>query len=87
MPWMISYRFRAAYRTANGINRNQPMDAIDVTTLRPEEFYLAARKKLLALDDVDYNPNVGLQRADDIEVIYSAFEIDESTYLELSGII
>jgi hypothetical protein len=87
MAWLISYRIEKTYLTDRGITRNAPFDTIDVITLRPEEFILEARKKLLAFQRAEYDPKKGAQSTDDITRIYSAIEIDSGPAKSLRDVL
>jgi hypothetical protein len=81
MAWLISFRFRACYKATNGISRNQSQDTVYIEDVPPAEFILRAKLKLMALEDEAYDPSKGPQRADEIEIIYSAFEVTDKALI------
>ncbi len=82
MAWLISFRFRACYMTANGVSRNQAQDTIYIEDDSPAEFILRSKLKLMDLEEEPFDPSKGPQRADEIEVIYSAFEVTDKAMIK-----
>lgn len=70
--WLISYRRQAIYKTANGLSRNEPVDAFALTKLNPANFLARAQARLIELEEAPFDPARGPQSAAEVLRIYSA---------------